>query len=289
MDAIMTTTPAREGWVHSDNLCLRYIEWGQADAPAIIMLHGLRSYAHTWEPVALPLADRWRLIALDQRGRGESDWDPERNYFADAYVRDLEALVRQLGLRRFVLIGHSMGGANAFIYAARHPDNLMGMVIEDMGPGASLGSNGADRIKRELLATPERFDTWDAATAFWRRQRPHISEAALRSRVMHSLKATDDGGVTWKHDAQGIASARLNATAEQLVDLWPHVEAVRTPTLVLRGANSDFLSAQTAQEMTRRNPRIACVDIPDASHYVHDDNLQGFESALHPFLASMNQ
>lgn len=289
MDAIMTTTHAREGWVHSDNLRLRYIEWGQADAPAIIMLHGLRSYAHTWEPVALQLADRWRLIALDQRGRGESAWDPERNYFADAYVRDLEALVRQLGLRRFVLMGHSMGGANAFIYAARHPDNLMGMVIEDMGPGASLGSNGADRIKRELLATPERFDTWNAATAFWRRQRPNISEAALHSRVMHSLKGSADGGVTWKHDAQGIASARLNATAEQLVDLWPHVEAVRTPTLVLRGANSDFLSAQTAQEMIRRNPRIACVDIPDASHYVHDDNLQGFVSVLHPFLAGLNQ
>jgi pimeloyl-ACP methyl ester carboxylesterase len=284
MDTIMTSMLARAGWVHSDSLRLRYIEWGPIDAPAIIMLHGLRSYAHTWEPVAEPLADRWRCIALDQRGRGESDWDPQRNYFADAYVRDLEALVEHLGLRRFVLMGHSMGGANAFIYAARHPDNLTGLVIEDMGPGASLGSNGADRIRRELLATPERFDTWEAATVFWRRQRPKISDAALRSRVMHSLKATADGGVTWKHDAQGIASARLNASPEQLVDLWPHVDAVRAPTLVLRGANSDFLSAQTAQEMSHRNPLITCVDVPDASHYVHDDNLQGFASALHPFL-----
>ncbi len=91
----------------------------------------------------------------------------------------LEALVQQLGLRCFVLIGHSMGGANAFLYAARHPENLLGMVIEDMGPGASTGSDGADRIKRDLLATPARFDTWDAATAFWSRQRPNLSETAL--------------------------------------------------------------------------------------------------------------
>lgn len=284
MDAIMTTTHARAGWVHNDNLRLRYIEWGQLDAPVIIMLHGLRSYAHTWEPVALPLADRWRIIALDQRGRGESDWDPDHNYFADAYLGDLEALVEQLGLHRFVLVGHSMGGANAFIYAARHPDKLMGMVIEDMGPGASAGSDGAERIKRELLATPSRFDTWDAATAFWRRQRPNISAAALLSRVMYSLNETADGSIVWKHDAQGIASARLNATPEQLVDLWPHVEALRAPTLVLRGANSDFLSAQTAQAMTRCNPMIRCIDIPGASHYVHDDNLSAFASALHPFL-----
>ena len=285
----MITTHARQGWVSNDNLRLRYIEWGPIDAPAIVMLHGLRSYAYTWEPVALPLKHDWRLIALDQRGRGDSDWDLKGNYYADAYVSDLEALIAHLGLRKFVLMGHSMGGANAFIYASRHPDRLVGMVIEDMGPGASAGSNGADRIKRELLGTPQRFDSWAAAEAFWRQQRPNISETALQSRVRHSLKNSADGHVTWKHDAQGIATARLNATQEQLVDLWPHVAALRTPTLVLRGANSDFLSAPTAQEMTRRNALIQCVDIPDASHYVHDDNLAGFAAALQPFLMGLKQ
>jgi pimeloyl-ACP methyl ester carboxylesterase len=284
MDTFMNSAQARSGWVHNDKLRLRYLEWGRIDAPAIIMLHGLRSYAHTWEPVALPLAEQWRLIALDQRGRGESDWDPEHNYFADAYVSDLEALVQQLGLRRFVLIGHSMGGANAFLYAARHPENLLGMVIEDMGPGASVGSDGAERIKRDLLATPGRFDTWDAAIAFWRRQRPNLSEMALASRIKHSLAEAGDGSIVWKHDAQGIASARLHATPEQLLDLWPLAKAVRAPTLVLRGEQSDFLSAQTAREMVDCNPLITCVDIPKAGHNVHDDNLEDFAAALHPFL-----
>jgi len=289
MDANMNSTEARAGWVRNDNLRLRYVEWGRIDAPAIIMLHGLRSNARTWEPLALALAQQWRLIALDQRGRGESDWDPERNYFADVYVRDLEALVQQLGLRRFVLMGHSMGGANAFLYAARHPENLLGLVIEDMGPGASAGSDGAARIRRDLLATPAYFDTWDAATAFWRRQRPTLSDTALCSRVKHSLTETGDGSIVWRHDAQGIASARLHATPEQLLDLWPLAKSVRAPTLVLRGEHSDFLSAQTAREMAECNPLITCVEIPKVGHNVHDDNLEGFASVLHPFLEGLRR
>ncbi len=282
----MTVASAREGWVDSDNLALRYLEWGPAEGPLLIMLHGLRSYAHTWEAAALALAPPWRVVALDQRGRGESDWDRQHNYYAEAYVRDLEALVRQLGAQRFVLLGHSMGGANAFLYAARHPEQLRALAIEDMGPGASAGSEGAARIKRELLETPAQFASWDAAAAFWRRQRPRMPEAALRSRLQYSLKEYA-GGVVWKHDAAGIAAARLNATPAQLVDLWPCVDALRMPTLVLRGANSDFLSADTARQMAARNPCLRCMDIPDASHYVHDDNFPSFIDALQAFLREL--
>jgi pimeloyl-ACP methyl ester carboxylesterase len=264
---------------------LRYVEWGAASAPAVVALHGLRSFAYTWEPVALPLAHRVRFIALDQRGRGRSDWDPQRRYFAEHYVRDLEALVEHLGLKQFVILGHSMGGANALIHASRHPQDLAALVIEDMGPGASVGSAGAERIRRELQSTPERFDAWAEAAAFSRTRWPNISEAALRTRVEHSMKAGADGGVVWRHDAEGIAQARLNATPVQLVDLWPHVEALRVPTLVLRGAQSDFLSAATADEMQRRNAHIRRLEIEGAGHNVHDDNLPAFQAALNAFLA----
>lgn len=278
------STHAREGWFSSDGLRLHYVEWGLPSAPAIVALHGLRSFAYTWEPVALPLAGRFRVVALDQRGRGLSDWDPQRRYHAADYVRDLEALLDHLALGRFVLLGHSMGGANAFIYAAKHAERVAGLVIEDMGPGASAGSAGAERIRRELRETPDEFESLEAAAAFWRRQRPHISEEAVMARVQHSMKPLGDGRLAWRHDAKGIAQARLGATPEQLVDLWPHVDAIEVPTLVLRGACSDFLSAQTAAEMARRNPFIDCQEIPGASHYVHDDNLAGFEAALHAFL-----
>lgn len=279
------STHAREGWIENDGLRLRWVEWGDAKAPALVALHGLRSFAHTWEPVALPLQDRFRIIALDQRGRGLSDWDPQRRYYTEHYVRDLEVLVAHLALRRFVLIGHSMGGANAFVFAARHPEHLAGLVIEDMGPGASANSAGAERIRRELQATPDRFEDWGAAASFWRSQRPNVPDSAIEARVRHSMKQGADGRVYWRHDAEGIAQARLAATPAQLVDLWPHVDALSMATLVLRGQYSDFLARSTAEDMCRRNARIRVVDVPDATHYVHDDNLVGFEQGLHAFLA----
>lgn len=202
-------TPGREGWIKSDGLSLRYVEWGAPDAPTIVALHGLRSFAYTWEPIAQPIAERFRVVALDQRGRGLSDWDPARRYYTDAYVRDLEVLVERLELENFVLLGHSMGGATAFVYAARHPDRLSGLVIEDIGPGSSANSAGADRIRRELLGTPTHFDSWFEASAFWRAQRPDVSEAALQARVLHSMKATDAGGVVWRHDAREIGRAHV--------------------------------------------------------------------------------
>ncbi|MCX4163603.1 MULTISPECIES: alpha/beta fold hydrolase [Paraburkholderia] len=274
----------QEGWVASEGLRLRYVSWGSVDAPPVVMLHGLRSYAYTWEPVAAALVDRYRVIALDQRGRGASDWDPRRDYYTDAYVRDLKVLIETLGLQRFVLLGHSMGGANAFVYAGDHPDRLAGLVIEDMGPGASASSAGSERIKRELKSTPDAFTSWDEARAFWRRQRPNISAAALDSRVEHSLKSEADGRVVWRHDAEGIAAARLAATPEQLVDLWPVVTGLQVPTLVLRGGNSDFLSDMVAVEMEALNPLINALSIPGATHYVHDDKLTIFNVALRYWL-----
>src|SRR5690349_274468 len=139
----MKNASGRDGSFISDGLRLRYVEWGAPTAPAIVALHGLRSFAYTWEPLALHLEGRCRVIALDQRGRGESDWDPHRRYYTSEYVRDLERLVDSLHLERFVLLGHSMGGATAFVYASRHPDRLAGLVIEEMGPGSSAQSSGA--------------------------------------------------------------------------------------------------------------------------------------------------
>ncbi|HEF5874381.1 TPA: alpha/beta hydrolase [Burkholderia cenocepacia] len=280
----MNRASVKDGWIDNDGLRLHYVSWGRDDAPTVVMLHGLRSYAHTWAPVAAALVDRYRVVALDQRGRGLSDWDPRRDYYAAAYVRDLDALVRALDLRRFVLVGHSMGGANAFVYAAAQPQRLVGLAIEDMGPGASAGSAGSERIKRELKETPDAFASWDDARAFWRRQRPNIAESALDSRIAHSLKEDEPGRIVWRHDAQGIAAARLAATPEQLVHLWPLILNLHVPTLLLRGGDSDFLSADVAAEMAAANAEIERIDIPGATHYVHDDQPDAFNRALRAWL-----
>src|SRR6476660_6536988 len=100
-----TETQAKHGYAQANGLRLHYVEWGDASAPPIVMLHGLRGSARTWDLVAQPLSSQYRIIALDQRGRGESDWASEGDYSRDAYVSDLEQVVREIGLERFILAG----------------------------------------------------------------------------------------------------------------------------------------------------------------------------------------
>ena len=261
-----------------------YVEWGDPQAPAIVLLHGLRSYARTWEPVVAALSDRYRLIALDHRGRGESDWDPAEEYFIGSYVSDVEQFADALGLTRFVLVGHSMGGATALVYAGRHPERVRLLVVEDVGPGSSAATAGAERVKRELAETPRGFATLAAAQTYWRSVRPGISEEALLSRVRHTLRQEPSGRWGWKFDLEGIARARLNPDPARQIDLWHPVAALRCPTLVLRGEQSDFLPVRTCEEMATRQPLLSWAEIPEAGHNVHDDNLDGYLDALHAFL-----
>lgn len=273
----------RQRSVAVDGLRLSLTEWGPADAVPVVMLHGLRSYAHTFAGIAQALQPQWRTIALDHRGRGDSDWDPQRRYDTLTYVADLEAVVGALGLERFHLLGHSMGGANAIVYAARHPQRVRSLVIEDMGPGASASSAGAERIKRELSETPQRFADWTAASTFWRAIRPNVTDAAIDSRVRHSLRDDPAGaGVVWRHDQEGIAAARLRIPP---IDLWPHMRAVRCPVLLLRGMDSDFLSEATANAVAQQCPNVQLKAIAGAGHYVHDDAPDAFEAAVRGFLA----
>ncbi|MDP1911435.1 MAG: alpha/beta hydrolase, partial [Hyphomicrobium sp.] len=254
-----------------DGLTLRVLEWGPETAPPVVMLHGIRGYARSFATLAGALLPRFRTIAYDQRGRGESDWDPTRQYYTDAYVRDLEAVVRELRLERFDLLGHSMGGIAAYVYAAAHPERVRRLIVEDAGPGASEDSSGATRIRQELLSAPGSFESWEAAVQFMRRLRPTVTEAARQDRLRNMLKQSADGTWTWQYDHAGIAEARLDPDPSRVVDLWPHVEAIACPTLVLRGGRSDYLKRDTAEAMSARNPVIRWREVADAGHYIHDD------------------
>lgn len=265
-------------------LSFHITQWGAPSAPPVVMLHGIRGYGETFVGIAAALQPAFRVIAIDQRGRGASDWDPAHNYYTDTYVADLDGLVQQLGLKRFDLLGHSMGGINAIVYAARHPERVRRLVIEDAGPGAFEDSDGATRIRNELAATPDRFVSWEAASDFMRRLRPTVTEDARQQRLQSMLKPMPAGGYTWRYDHVGIAATRLDPDPARVLDLEPSVRAIACETLVLRGGRSDYLQAAMANHMCALNPRIACIEIPDAGHYVHDDQPALFHEAVSNFL-----
>ena len=284
MTEATTAATGTDQFTTLNGLRAHYVEWGDPEAPPVVLLHGLRSYARTWEPVAAALAGRYRLIALDHRGRGDSAWDPAGDYRTGAYVSDLEQFADSLALERFTLVGHSMGGTNGLVYAARNPGRVRLLAVEDIGPGSSASGAGAQRIKGELAQTPREFAGIAEARAYWRGVRPGISDAALESRVENTLRRLPGGRWGWKFDLDGIMRARLDPDPARHVDLWPHVAGLHCPVLVIRGARSDFLSAATCAEMAARQPLLRWAEIPAAGHYVHDDNLAAYLAALRDFL-----
>jgi pimeloyl-ACP methyl ester carboxylesterase len=267
-----------------NGLVHHYLRWGDEDAPAVLLLHGLRSYAQTWATVAEALSRTHHVIAPDFRGRGGSSWDPDQNYYTTAYVSDVEELVAKLGLRRFSIVGHSMGGAVGYTYAAWHPGEVEALVVEDIGPDSSTSSAGAARIIKEINETPDDFASLDAVHDYWRMIRPDITEEALASRVEHTVRRSSSGRWEWRLDMAGIAKARLGADPAGPVDLWACVELLRCPTLVLRGARSDFLTSGTCERMAARQPRLTWTEVPDAGHYVHDDQPDVTTSLMTDFL-----
>ena len=267
-----------------DGLNLQITEWGRPEARPVLMLHGIRGYAATFVGVAAALQPDYRVISYDQRGRGESDWDPQRNYYTDTYVQDLCGVLDALGLDSFDLLGHSMGGIVALVFAATHPTRVRRLVIEDAGPGAFENSAGAQRIQSELATTPLFFQDWSEAQDFMRHLRPTVSEEARQQRLQSMLKKLPDGRLTWRYDHAGIAATRLHPDTSRQVDLADYVGRIACPTLVIRGARSDYLQPDMAQRMCAANPRIQAMEIPDAGHYVHDDQPVLFERQVASFL-----
>ncbi|WP_246465399.1 alpha/beta fold hydrolase [Novosphingobium jiangmenense] len=260
-------------------------EWGDPANPTLVLLHGLRGYSGTWRNLARALSDRFHMIAFDARGRGESDWDPDRNYYTDAYVCDLEAVVAAFGLTRFTLIGHSMGGTTSYVYASQNPERLEALVVEDITAGSSVSGAGFERIVAEMKALPTRFADWVEARAYWRKLRPNVSDAAIEERLWESMRADADGAVIWRYDAEGIARTRVSPDPARVVDLWPVIAGIAVPTLVIRGGRSDFCSLDAVRELESRNAMLRHATVESATHYVHDDAPQDFLRLVEGFLA----
>jgi esterase len=270
-------------YVIANGLKLHYLDWGNTHLPPMLLLHGVRLQAHTWDMAALLLRDHYRLIALDQRGHGDSDWTSDADFETDTFelmLDDTRQFVAQLGLKKFILVGMSMGGITAMRYAAAYPEQLSALCIVDIAPttmNAGVLSMEGFKIETETLSRFEDF--LDRAHKFM----PHRPIAQLRYSLMHSLKQLPDGRWTWKQDHRPGAVKRL----APLQDLWNDLPKITAPTLLLRGAQSNVLAADVAERATNtlRNGKLVTID--PATHNVHSDNPNAFARELHSFLQTV--
>jgi pimeloyl-ACP methyl ester carboxylesterase len=171
----------------SDGLGIHVLEWSEAGTP-LLLVHGFGNEAHIWDDFAPIVAPHYRTVAVDLRGHGDSDHDPERRYDYDHHVADLEAVSAALGIERLVLVGHSFGGRTGVLFAAKHPERMAGLVIVDIGP--EHDPRGTTRIRMEVM---QRGDGSFASPAEYERVLAHNfpagSESALRRMAQHELPA----------------------------------------------------------------------------------------------------
>ena len=258
-------------------------DWGPATGPALLLLHGVTGHARTWDAEAAALAARYRVIALDQRGHGDSDPAPDGDYSLTTLAGDIAAIVDALGLTRVSIVGLSLGGRIAIVYAALHPERVERLVVVDIGP--DIAPAGRTRVGTMMARSPERFASVEEAIAQARAANPRYIEALLRERVTHGLRRLPDGGYAWKYDRVIRDAVRTGRWREDL-DVWPLWTSVTCPTLVVRGAESDVLSREIAKQMLEARPQTRLVEVPGAGHTVPGEQPAQFLELLRAFLVA---
>jgi esterase len=260
-----------------DGLRFHYLDWGTVGEPPMLLLHGGAQTAHSWDEVAPDFARDHHVLALDQRGHGDTDWAPDGKYRRDDFVTDIRAFLDDRDWSAPIIVALSLGGLNAMAFAARHPDRITGLVVVDVAP--TISSAGGQAIAAQLGV--REFASFEEAVERAHGFNPRRSLENIRTRLHHSLRQTAEGRWTYKFDTR-IGSGGLESDFERL---WDAVRDIRCPTLLVRGAQSAILARETAARFLRELPGSAVVEVPGAGHSVMGDNPTGFVSAVRPFLA----
>jgi len=254
---------------------IHWVEWGEADAPAVIAWHGLARTGRDMDELAVHLAQRgFRVICPDTLGRGLSQWSPapDDEYTLAFYARLADALCEHLGLARVHWVGTSMGGAIGTVcasglFAPRMKARIASLVLNDNAP--ELAATALERIKA-YAGQPPAFGTVAELEAFFRTvYAPYgwLSDAQWRRLTETSTRRLPDGRVTPHYDP---AMVRQFTAHENDYLIWPHYDALGIPVLLLRGAASDLVLPEVVERMRHRGPgaagRLQVIEVPGCGH-----------------------
>ena len=263
-------------------LRFHYRDWTsqQVNAPDLVLLHGYTGHCRSWDAFAKVMSKQYRVLALDQRGHGETEWARADQYGTMELVADLDAFVSALRLESFVLLGLSMGGMVAIAYAGTRPAQLERLVIVDIAP--EIAAEGIRNIQHSV-ARSDVFDTVEEAFRRARVDNPIPPEGHHYDRVRASLMRTDEGKWTYRYDRalRDPGNQRLRLAVEEG---WDSVASFNVPTLLIRGEHSPLLSRDVADKFVSIAKNSQLVEVPGSGHPVPLDKPEGFLDAIQTFL-----
>jgi pimeloyl-ACP methyl ester carboxylesterase len=278
------TTEPTSHTVEIGDFPIHYLAWGLDGALPLVLLHGGGQSAWTWQRVAERFAARYRLIAPDARGHGDSGWSPDGIYSMDRFRDDLHALVSHLGLNAFVLIGMSMGGMTALSYGGVYGETLRGLVVIDIAP--EIREEGRDRIVGFMTGRSS-FANLDEAVEYAHAFNPHRGRDRLRQTLPRNLRTLPDGTLRWKWDPDFIGNMAASEMDFGMDGLWDAAVRVPAPALVVHGAQSDILDPAAGRRLAETLPHGRFVTIEGSGHSVQGDNPHDLGDALEQFLAQI--
>jgi len=269
---------ARKRSVEVNGLRLNFLEWGTSGRPVLCFLHGGSAHAHWFDLVAPAFVDRFHVIALDQRGHGESDWAKPPAYATENFAADLLGVIDALGGRRIALIGHSMGGHNAMSFSAWHPDRVSALVVVDARP--AIPTDRLDRLRRRGERTLRPYPTLEAAAQSFRLlPRETVADPAFLAHLGAAGVVERDGAWVYRFDPASNSGRRP-------VDAWSLLDRIAAPTLIARGELSPVLPRVMAEKLRAAIRSATLAEIPASYHHLVLDNPAGFVRALEEFLAA---
>lgn len=247
---------------------MRYTEWGDPSNPRVLVcVHGLTRNGRDFDALAAAMSAHYRVVCPDIAGRGRSDWlaDPA-GYGIPQYVADMMVLLARLDVPAVHWFGTSMGGLIGMAIASQKNSPISRLFLNDVGPLIT-----ADSLRRigEYVGKAPHFADYAAAEQYIRIVSApfgSLSDEQWRHLTESSIRQEADGKWTMVYDPAIGEPFRAASLAHQDIDLWPIYDAIRCPTLVTRGAQSDLLTPETHAEMAKRGPRALLREIPDVGH-----------------------
>ncbi len=270
----------KDKYMRVNGLQLQYLDWGNRGEQTLLLLHGFTGHAHVWDFFAQDLKEQYHIIALSQRGHGNSQWSEETSYSIDDHFSDIAFFIDAVGLKEPVIIGHSMGGRNALFFAACLPEKVSHLVLVDSRPGNDSNASGA--LQRHIREIPVRTKSLEQVVHVLQDLYPFLPEHICYHMVEHGFNKESDGTFVPKYDI------RMGRDAEQkgfiTEELGIFMKNIICPVLVVRGQESQFLSMEDVWTMCSNFPDARFEEIPSASHMPVQENQEAFTRVLLNFL-----